>query len=80
MRSSGGIFVVVNRHLAYRVREAHGQLAAWSVCTENNICDCIGTLGTRHPHFKNSFCFRYDIAQIERTAIEEDNDNVFIDF
>ena len=80
MRSSGRILVVVNRHLAYGIRKAHGQLTAWSVCTENDVCDCIGTFGTRHPYFKNGFCFRYDIPQVERTAVEENNDNVFIDF
>ena len=54
-------------------------MSAFRRSAENVVVVLFNGRSVRHPYFKNGFCFRYDIAQVERTAVEENNDNVFID-
>ena len=41
-----------------------------------NIHNSASALGSREPYLENGFCFCTDLTQIERTAIEQNNNNI----
>ena len=70
----------MDRDLAYAVGEAHGEFSTGTAGACENVHNCVGAFGSRHPDLKDGFGFLGQFSDIQGSSGEENHCNVLIYF